>query len=151
MTWSKRNVIEQAFSEIGKGHYEFDLEPDVLQSALRQLDAMMATWSGTLGAKVNFSGGDGFGEISQKAGVPDWAVEALYLNLAIRLAPSFGKMVSPQTIASARQAYDGLVLRTIKPTPRVLTGYAGGGSRRSAIPVPIDDLVTATNNPLEFG
>lgn len=151
MAWTKRQIIEQAFSEIGKGEYEFDLQPDVLQSALRQLDALMATYGGTLGAKVGFSGGDGMGDVGEVAGVPDWAVEALYLNLAIRLAPSFGKTVSPHTLSSAKLAYDGMLMRTVQPRPRVLTGYAGGGSRFSTIPVPVDDLVTETNNPLEFG
>jgi P22 tail accessory factor len=151
MAWSKRDIIEQAFSEIGKGGYEFDLQPDVLQSALRQLDAMMATFGGALGAKIGFSGGDGFGDVSQTAGVPDWAVEALYLNLAIRLAPSFGKQVSVDTTKSAKAAYNAMLMRTIQPRTRVLTGYAGGGSRYSTLPEPEEDLITETNNPLEFG
>lgn len=151
MAWTKADIISQAFSEIGKGDYDFDLQPDVRQSALRQLDAMLATWGGATGVKIGFSGGDGFGEISQIAGVPDWAVEALYLNLAIRLAPSFGKTVSPHTILSAKTAYNAVLMRMIQPKTRVLPGYGGAGSRHEVIYVPEEGFTNQTNSPLELG
>ena len=88
MAWTKLDIIRQAYSEIGKASYEFDLNPEDLQSALRQLDAMMATWGATQGIRIGFAGGEGFGDLDVSADVPLWSVEALYYNLALRLAPS---------------------------------------------------------------
>jgi len=49
------------------------------------------------------------GSLNDDAGIPDSAVYAVCVNLGIRLAPSFGKNISPQTILEARKAYDVLV------------------------------------------
>jgi hypothetical protein len=42
--WTKRDVIGQAFSEIGLASYTFDLLPEQYEGALRRLDAMIAQW-----------------------------------------------------------------------------------------------------------
>jgi hypothetical protein len=46
MGWSKQDLIDQAFQQIGLAGYVFDLSPEQLQSALKTLDTMMATWNG---------------------------------------------------------------------------------------------------------
>ena len=46
MAYTKRDIVNQAFGEIGMADYVFDLQPQQLDSALRQLDMMMATWNG---------------------------------------------------------------------------------------------------------
>lgn len=154
MAWTKRDVIEQAYAEIGKAAYEFDLHPEDLQSALRQLDAMLAMWSGTQGIRIGFAGGDGFGELDVNTEVPTWAVEALYYNLALRLAPSFGKTPSPITVTNAKMALDALRVRCVTPKRRHLNGYAGAGnSVWGAEPLPgeIPAVATGPDNTLEFG
>mgnify|MGYP003525752305 CR=1 FL=1 len=45
MGWTKRQFVTQAFEEIGLAAYVFDLTPEQLQSALRRLDSMMASWN----------------------------------------------------------------------------------------------------------
>lgn len=125
--WTKRQIIAEAFTEIGKGDYAFDLQPEEYQTALRRLDAMMAQWSATLGLRIGYAGGDGLGDLTIDTNVPDWAFEALYLNLAIRLAPSFGKTPSPQTTIGAKHAYDAIAKRTVVPRKREIRGYAGAG------------------------
>ena len=42
MGWTKQQLVEQAFEEIGMANYVFDLQVEQLQSAMYQLDAMMA-------------------------------------------------------------------------------------------------------------
>ena len=126
--WTKLDVIRQAFSEIGKGSYEFDLQPEDLQTALRKLDAMMAVWGGTAGVRIGFSGGDGKGDLGQDTAVPDWAYEALYLNLALRLCPDYGKTPSPITLMNAKAALDAVKTRTVATSTRRISGYAGAGN-----------------------
>ena len=153
MSWTKKQIIEQAYAEIGKGAYDFDLEPDLLQSGLRQLDAMMAVWA-LEGIRIGFAGGDGYGQISDDALVPIWAVEGLYLNLAIRLAPSFGKVISPLSQASAKSAKDAIQSRTTEVPARAIVGYGGAGNQRGTIRgnslvAPIQPLQSGTDgNPL---
>ncbi len=154
MAWTKLDVIQQAYAEIGKAAYEFDLHPEDLQSALRQLDAMLAMWSGTQGIRIGFAGGDGFGELDASTEVPIWAVEALYYNLALRLAPSFGKTPSPITVTNAKMALDALRVRCVTPATRYLGGYAGAGnSTWGAVPLPaeVPAVATGPDNTLEFG
>lgn len=146
--WTKRDIITQAYSEIGKADYEFDLLPEVLQSALRQLDAMLATW-GTQGIRLGYAGGDGKGDIDAESEVPGWAVEALYLNLAVRLAPSFGKTPSPNTQAGAKATYDAIMARLAAPRARAISGYAGSG--RGNLPVRPDGMTTGNDGTLDFG
>lgn len=100
---TKRQLIEAAHAELGLADYVFDLPSEQLQLALRRLDAMMADWNGK-GLRLGYpipSSVEG-GDLDAEAGVPDSAWEAIVLNLAIRLAPSFGKQVSRETKAAAR-------------------------------------------------
>ncbi len=153
MAWTKLDVIKEAYAEIGKSDYDFDLSPDALQSGLRRLDAMMASWGGSFGIRIGYSGGDGFGEIGVDTAVPDWAYDALYLNLAIRLAPSFGKTVSPETRTNAKMAFDGVMARTVPVATRNIGGgYAGsGGYRRSNLPQPAEPLTSGRDGFIILG
>jgi hypothetical protein len=154
VAWTKLEVIRQAYSEIGKANYEFDLQPEDLQSALRQLDAMMAMWSGTQGIRIGFSGGDGFGDLDPQTEVPMWAVEALYYNLALRLAPSFGKTPSPITVLNAKLALDAVRNRTTPTATRRISGYGGAGnSLWGAVPLPEETpaLAMGPDNTFDFG
>ena len=152
--WTKLDIIRQAYSEIGKANYEFDLQPEDLQSALRQLDAMMAMWGGTQGIRIGFAGGDGFGKLDVTAEVPLWSVEALYYNLALRLAPSFGKTPSPLTILNAKVALDAVRNRTVPTATRYIGGYGGAGNSCfgvASMPVDVPEMATGPDGTLNFG
>lgn len=152
--WSKRDVITQAFSEIGKGASDFDLQPEDLQTGLRKLDAMMAAWGGALGVRIGFSGGDGKGELGEDTKVPDWSYEALYLNLALRLCPDYGKTPSPITVTDAKAALDAVRGRTVQPATRRISGYAGAGSSAwgaRSLPQEETPVATGPDNTLTFG
>lgn len=150
--WTKRDVIKQAFAEIGKSDYEFDIDPESTQLALRQLDAMMAQWA-LQGIRVAFSGGDGKGEVDLDVNVPMWAVEGLYLNLALRLAPPFGKTLSVQTLANAREGKDTIRAGALQGSnnARSPVGYAGAGSYFNNLPIDIQGLQTGGDGALDFG
>ena len=116
MAYTKRDIVEQAFEEIGLASYVFDLQPQQRDSALRRLDAMMATWNAKgirLGYPLPSSPADS--DLDQETGVPDNAIEAMILNLAVRVAPGFGKTVSPDTKGNAKRAYNELLANSAMP------------------------------------
>jgi hypothetical protein len=100
--YTKRQLIEDAFDEMGLPAYVFELAPEQLQTALRRLDTMMAEWD-LRGLRLGFPlGGPTSSDISADTGLPLGAVPAVVTNLAIRLAPSHGKTVAPETKSDAR-------------------------------------------------
>lgn len=116
MGWTKRQFITQAFEEIGLASYVFDIQSDQLESALRRLDSMMATWNGKgirLGYPIPASPENS--DLDEETNVPDAANEAIYLNLGVRIAPAFGKTVPLETKKAAKEAYDGLIAKAVQP------------------------------------
>lgn len=111
MSWTKKQFIVQAFDELGIAGYVYDLQPEQLQTALRRLDSMMATWN-ALGIRIGYPLPDSPGEsdLDAATSVPDKANEAVYTNLAIRLAPGMGKTVSIDTKLAAKAAYTNLLI-----------------------------------------
>lgn len=158
MGWTKRQFVTQAFEEIGLASYVFDLTPEQLQSALRRLDSMMASWNAKgirLGYPIPSSPQNG--DLDEETNVPDSANEAIYLNLATRIAPGFGKTVAVETKASAKMAYDTLLSRAAMPPEQQLPGTmpAGAGNKpwRADDPFlhqPVDPLLAGGDGPIEF-
>lgn len=158
MGWTKRQFVEQAFEEIGYANYIFDLEPEQLQSAMRRLDSMMATWNGKgirLGYPIPSS--PELGDLDTETEVPDRANEAIYLNLALRVAPTVGKVVAQETKASAKQAYNEVLQSAIMPQemqfPNTMPAGAGNKPWRRQDPFlnePNDNLDAGSDGPIEF-
>lgn len=154
MGYSKRQIIEESYGEIGMASYVFDLDVDVLQRALRRLDSMMAEWNGRgirLGYPIPASPDDS--DLDELAQVPDWANEAIILNLAVRVAPGHGKTVSPQTLATAKRALDTILAKAAMPPEVQLTGLRGAGAKNTSrpfLPAPTDSLTAGPDSELEF-
>ena len=133
MSWTKRQFIEQAFEELGLASYVFDLTPEQLESARRRLDAMMAGWNANgirIGYPIPSSPDDG--DIDDDSGVPDFANEAIYTNLAARLAPTLGKVLAPETKQFADMSYNSLMNQTVMPIPEYkmpITMPRGSGTK----------------------
>ena len=110
--WTKRDIIQKAYGELGLGSDPLDIPAGEMQDAMHALDALMFRWA-TLGIvfdpaypqPATMRGGD----LDDTSNVPLGANEAVYLNLALRLAPSFGKTPSPDTKKDARRAYSDLL------------------------------------------
>ena len=115
MGWTKRQFVEQAFDEIGYASYAYDLTEEQIQVAKYRLDSMMATWNGrgiTLGYPLQTN--QVTDDLDSATDVPDYAIEAIYTNLAIRVSGSVGKTVPSETRKVARQGFRILVLRSDK-------------------------------------
>lgn len=130
---TKRDIINTAFEEIGLAEYAFDLQPQQIEAALRRLDQMMATWNGRglrLGYPLPSSPANS--DPDELLAVPDAALEAMALHLAIRIAPSYGKAVSPDTKANASSAYEQLLAQYAVPIemqPNRWAAPAGAGAK----------------------
>lgn len=158
MGWTKRQFIEQAYTECGYATYEFDLQPEQLETAMRRLDSMLATWNGKgirLGYPIPSSPQNS--DLDQETSVPDSANEAIYTNLAIRIAPIIGKTISAETKTAARVAYMELLSRFAKAPqqqfPSTLPLGAGNKPWRFDNPFmeePNDPLLAGDDSELNF-
>lgn len=132
MSWSKRQFVEAAFAEIGLGAYNFDLSPEMLQVGLERLDSMMATWNAR-GFRLAYPipADAKSGDLDEITNVPDSANEAIYQNLALRIAPVFGKVVSMELKQAAMYGYNAMISKNAKIPEMQLnqTVPAGAGSK----------------------
>ena len=134
MSYTKRQIVDAAFEEMGMASYVFDIQPEEAQGALRRLDTMMAEWN-VQGIRVGYPlSSISESSLDQDTGIPDSATEAMITNLAVRLSPSYGKGLARETKVSAKKAYDTLLMRALslqphnKQYPETLP--VGAGNRR---------------------
>jgi hypothetical protein len=158
MSYTKRQFVEEAFAELGMANYTFDLQPQQLEGAMKRLDAMMATWNAKgirLGYPLPSSPQDS--DLDTETQVPDSANEAIVANLAIRIAPQYGKQVQIDTRTTAKLGYDTLLARATFPLeqqfPRTLPLGAGQKPWRydtPFMPGPVDPVLAGPDGPIEL-
>lgn len=114
MSFTKRQIIEAAFGELALAGYVFDISPEEMMAAVGRLDMMMALW-GKVGQRLGYSAtlDPLAADPDQDSGLPDWSIEPVVLNLAIRLAAGYGKALARSTTAIAKQGYDLLCAQTV--------------------------------------
>ncbi len=127
---TKRQLVTDAFAEIGLADYVFDIPTEQLQFGLRKLDAMMADWNG-MGLRLGYAipGDTGGGDLDTDAGVPDRAWQAIVANLAVRIAPSMGKQLMPETKAAADRGLTMLLGKVLPPEQQYGRIPAGAGNK----------------------
>lgn len=147
MSYTKRDLVYAALRELGLADYSFDMAVDQLDSALMRLDTMIAEWNGR-GIRLGYvlPGDPADGNMNDQSGIPDWANEAVITNLAVRLAPSFGKTAANETRAIAIRSFNTVLGQCTRPTKmRLGTFPAGAGAKTGATStpfVPQDDKPT---------
>jgi|SRR6187551_1582762 len=156
MSWTKRELVLQAFEEIGYASYVYDLQPEQLQAALRRLDGMMAEWN-AIGIRIGYPlpSSPSSSDLDDTTAVPDAANSAIYTNLAMRIAPSVGKQVQQETKQAADTGYKALVNKLSHPIEMQLSGTlpngAGNKSRRQVYIVPPSEkLTTGDDSEITF-
>ena len=162
MSYTKRQFVVAAFEEIGLASYVYDLTDDELISAGKRLDTMMATWNIKgirLGYPLPSSPMTLIASIDVDTEVPDAANEAIITSLGIRIAPGYGKSVSPDTKVSAKAAYTALLSWSAQPTlekqfPSSLPVGAGNKSHRfnrnPFMQKPTDPLTTGGDGVIDL-
>jgi hypothetical protein len=132
MSWTKRQIVLQAFNEIGLANYEFDLAPGMLQTALYTLDAGMGE---LLAAGVflpyPLAETQEDSSLDQSSNLPAVLNKPIYQMLACAIAPSFGKTPSPITIAGASNGRSIIFAQYGQPPVRRYpsTTPAGAGNK----------------------
>lgn len=160
MSYTKRQFCTAAFEEIGLASFVYDLTDAELLSACKRLDTMMATWNAR-GIRISYPipSTPETTNIDEETNVPDAANEAIILNLAVSLAPSYGKVVSPDTKAMAKYALNTLFGWVVsnnmieKQLPALLPSGAGNKPTATGNPfigTPTDPLTTGADSVLDI-
>lgn len=159
MSYTKGTFVTAALEEIGLGSYIEDIPEDRLRAALVRLDSMMARWNFS-GIRVGWpmSSSPTSSEMTDEVDISDSTYEAIITNLAITLAPSYGKVASRETKVTAKNSYRILqsismdVLPTI--TPYNIPAGAGNKARTNAnnrfIQPPEEPLEAGDDNTIDF-
>jgi len=119
MGWTKRQLIQQAFSGLALAGYSFDITPEEEQDSLCLLDTMMATWDAQgvqLGYALSADPDDS--DVSADSGLPLYAVEAVYRALEIRIASGKGKQIPASTQIAASRAYAAMASKLVSDQTR---------------------------------
>lgn len=101
MSWTKKQLLDAAFTEIGLFNYAYDMEPEDIQSAIVTMDAMIAEWG--LNLSYSMSGDPSQSNQAQESGLPIWANKPVYQNLAVQIGPRYGKIASQVLVVSAKR------------------------------------------------
>lgn len=116
MGWKKRDIITEAFNELGLGDYIFDVDPGQAQGALRRLDSMVAMWNRkSIRLGYPLPSGPNSSNMDDETNIQDTDINAVVLNLAVQIAPSFGKQVSVETKRASMEAYNTLLTQATQP------------------------------------
>ena len=147
MSYSKRQLVLAAFTEIGLASHAYDLSPDEMQDAVGRLDNMVADWSGK-GIFIGYPivGSPAYNDLDMPSNIPSYAVRAVITGLAIEIAPSEGRQPMRGTITAAKAGYDTLVQKAAHPTemqfPQTMPRGAGNkpwrNSENNYFPTPSD-------------
>lgn len=152
MSWTKRQIVGQAFEEIGIANYEFDLQSEDFQSALRKLDTMMAAWN-SFGIRIGYPlpTTPGASDLDDDSNVPDMAIEAIILNLAIRLAPLYGKQLLKETKQTAKISFNMLVQLTNEDIEMQLPYELPAGAGQKPWRINDNPYLNQPSDPLTVG
>lgn len=111
---TKREIVLDAYSEVGIAEYNFDLSPEELNTARKRLDRMMALWETKVSIGYLMPVNPNDSDLDDESGLPDGAVLAAVLNLALQLAPGLGKTLAPTTMIAAKAAYNSVLAQFAK-------------------------------------
>lgn len=133
---------------------DIPLEANETEQGLFQLNNMMSSWNLALGyTKVSST--------SDTMTTPDYAIDAIVQNLAVRLAPSFGGLVDADLRENARQSKKDMLRQVVKIGPAKMprTLPRGTGNTRAfrdsryyhpvVQAAPTDGLLTMSSNATE--
>ena len=156
MGTTKRQLVSDVYAELALAGYEFDIQPEEEQFALRKLEAMMGTWN-AMGVQVGYAFGS---DLNADSGLDLQTVEAVVLNGAIRVAAGKGKALAASTKTAAKAALDSVMLvcakAQLQETQRQSSTPAGAGNRRWSwggrpfLPSPTDDTVAVDAGGVTF-
>lgn len=158
MGYTRRDLIDGALAEIGYATYAFDMQAEQLEAVKRRLDSMMAAWN-AMGLFLSYPipSTPEASALADETNIPDSAWEAVVINLAVRIAPMFGKTVSPDTKKAAKATLNTLMSIAAMPNEMQFPGTLplGAGNKgwrgyQAFFPEPSEGLTVGQVSDLEF-
>lgn len=152
---TKGDLVNAAYEEIALAGYVFDLTPEERNGALMRLERMASGWDAR-GIRLGYNLAGSLATLNDVVGIPDWAEEAFYTNLARRVATPLGKQLHVDTIRAAADGYRTLCLVSQQSIPQMQMPRhmpIGLGNRRNTKSqqffAPVDRVTTTTDALLE--
>lgn len=99
---TRRDIINQAYAELGLAEYNFDITPEEMAHARRRLDSMMAQWETIVSMGYFMPSNPDDSNVDDETNLPQGVIDAVALNLAVQLAPGLGKTPSMLTMVGAK-------------------------------------------------
>lgn len=154
MSYTKGDIIREAFSEIGLGAFAYSQRPEDMQTALRRMGMMLAEWEADgvdLGYPLAATPNED--SIADDSEIPLDAIRAVILNLACEIAPNYGKTASRATKVGAKRAKS--VLLRNSPVPARLIDYTAvplgaGHKSTNIITMAVEEPVDGTPALLDY-
>jgi len=115
---TRAQILARAYAHIGIADYQYDVTPDERADARDLLDGMMAEWDAS-GVTLGYTASDGDDNDAVEMTTPGYANEPISTNLALRLAPSFGKQPAPGLMAAATRGLGLCTAKTARIPQRV--------------------------------
>ncbi len=110
MTVPVLEIIDDALREINVISEVASASPEQGKYALRKLNQMMDVWRETKSVDVGYFS---LSDTTETAAIPDWAVLAVTLSLAILCASKYGATVSRELGTIAGDVFSGVQTRCI--------------------------------------
>ncbi len=125
----RNTIFKRAFAAMGIPDYVVETTAEEQADAADTLDGMMAEWEGE-GIDLGYTATDGEPQPDVDMTTPSYADSAIVYNLAMRLAPSFGKQLLPSVKGEAKRGYGLVVAKTmtLKAMPGNRVPVSGGGN-----------------------
>lgn len=151
---TKGELVAAAYEEIALAGYVFDLSSEERNTALMRLERMAAAWDAR-GIRLGYNLAGSHASLNDVAGIPDWAEEAFYTNLAKRIATTLGKQLSAETMRAATYGYLTLLIGNYEIPQMQMPRHMpiGLGNRRNTknqqFFAPVDRVTTTNDATLE--
>lgn len=135
MAWTKRQIIDRAFSALGLP-YTFDKEPHEYMTALNTLDSMMAAWCVSTPLPYPTSNNADTTALDTSSNLPDWSLLAVWSSLAIAICSDLGKQVPDVLLKLSQDGKQAITTALALSTPQALSkpSFAGMGAGNQPVP-----------------
>jgi len=157
MAYTVRQFVTSALEELGLAAYAYDMGPEQMRSVAKRYNSMLAEWN-TKGIRFGatlYSNPDDI-DLDTSSNVPDSANEAIITNLALRVAPMFGKQPMAETKVNAKRALNTLTIDFATPIEMQLPSMPAGAGNKpwrwddAFTPAPTEPLSAGASDELEI-
>lgn len=131
---TRRDIIIQAYGELGLAEYNFDLSPEEWATARRRLDSMMAQWETLVSIGYLMPSDPDDSDLDDDTNLPQGTVDAVALNLALQLAPGLGKTPAIETKIAAKDGKNRVLAQFAVIPQKQYSGNLPVGSGNKPLP-----------------